>query len=139
MLSGLLGVLLLTTVGRSERVRSLVQERTASLEEARAEAEEAGSARALFLATMIHEIRTPLNAVLGMTDLLLQSDLDGEEQEYASSVRDAGRDLLAVVNDILDFSKIDAGRLELEEQPFDLTRVVRDETRMFGEIGRAHV
>ena len=138
-MSGLLGVLLLTTVGRSERVRSLVQERTASLEEARAEAEEAGSARALFLATMIHEIRTPLNAVLGMTDLLLQSDLDGEEQEYASSVRDAGRDLLAVVNDILDFSKIDAGRLELEEQPFDLTRVVRDETRMFGEIGRAHV
>ena len=132
LLAGLLGVLLLTTVGRAERVRALVRERTASLEEARAEAEDAGSARALFLATMSHEIRTPLTAVLGMTDLLLQSDLDGDEQVYASSVRDAGRDLLAVVNDILDFSKIDAGRLELEEEPFDVTRIVRDETRMFG-------
>ncbi len=132
LLAGLLQTLLLSTVGRAERVRGLVDERTAALQEARAEAEAAGTARARFLATMSHEIRTPLNAVLGMTDLLLQGDLDGDEQQYAASVRDAGRDLLAVVNDVLDFSKIDAGRLELEEISFDLTRTIRDEIRLFG-------
>ena len=111
-------------------VAAAVHRTQSELEKARVAAEAASRIKSDFMANISHELRTPMNGIIGMTELLLMTQLDEEQKDYAATVRDSADGLMVVISDILDFSRLEAGKVALAPTPFDLRRTVSDIVRL---------
>lgn len=132
----LLGLLAIAWAARGYRVRLRRRHDWQLTQQKREMAEQASLAKTRFLATLGHEVRTPMTGVLGMSELLLATDLDGRQRNYTESIRHAGEHLMRLVNDALDLARIEAGRLELDVQPFDLRALVDDVVALTEPVAR---
>lgn len=128
----IVGLTVLAAMQRTVMMRTFAL--ASSLASAKIRAEEASRAKSEFLAYISHEIRTPMNGVLGMTEILLESALTHDQRHLANTILRSGKSLLAVINDVLDISKIEAGKLSLEQRPFDPAQVVSAQIDLFGEL-----
>ncbi|MEM9145721.1 MAG: ATP-binding protein [Pseudomonadota bacterium] len=117
-----------------ERDVSEAKERETQLSASQAAAEAATRAKSNFLASMSHEIRTPMNGIIGMADLLTETPLDAEQRVCADTIRDSANSLLTIINDILDFSKVEAGKLELQLEPMNLSRHIDDVAQLLAPV-----
>ena len=124
--AGLVSLVLALHRDERQELIARLERSTADAEQLAAERDRASRASAAFLATMSHEIRTPLNGVLGLTDLLVRSDLTSQQADWAQAASRSGRALLTIVNDVLDLSKVEAGAVELEVVRFDVLTVLED-------------
>lgn len=115
----------------ARKLESEISRQTAELRSANARLEESSRLKSEFLANMSHELRTPMNAIMGFAELLSETTLDGEQDEYCRTIRQSAASLLTLINDILDLAKIEAGRLDLDIVPFDLNELLEVVLAMF--------
>src|SRR3989344_1917161 len=117
----------------AREANDLVQHKTQSLREALTQANFTSKAKSDFFAKMSHELRTPISGIIGMSDLLLDSKLSGEQRRHSEIIKSSASGLLTLINDLLDFSKIESGKLELEEIEFDLRECLEKSVALLGQ------
>ena len=131
VLTGMAGIFLFQLINQKARIEQVVQEKTAELEKAIGAAVIANAAKSDFLASMSHEVRTPLNSIIGMAELLLETELTTQQESHIRIVLASAETLLEIINDILDLSKIEAGQLKLDPIAFDLETAIEETAELF--------